>query len=754
MTAPTSSSRVATAPRSPSATRGRLRRLSAALAVALGILLPLAPFSPAVAATQAAETPTPSPTPTPTHAGVQVSLLPDAHGTYSAGSPLSASLTIRNDAATGLSAGTVGIALGRTPLADRTAVSAWLHGTGVAPALTEIGEARTGVLGAGDASKTSVVVPAGDVGALAPGVYPIRARFEAATNESTPHTSTATSSSVLVVGRGAAPSVLSIVPLTATPAGSLLSAAELSTLTAPEGALTAQLEGVTGTSAVLAIDPSIAAAIRVLGANAPATATAWLSRLEALPNERFLLQFGDADVAAQAAAGLTAPLTVDSYLPFTDPSGKGSSTPTPTPTATSAPSDVAAKDPAAVAGARTDILWPRGEVSTAEVGTMTGYRSTGEPIAATLLPSTSFTAGAKDAPVPAHGTVGDAPVLVTDTAVSAALSSAAVEDDATRRGADLAEANAQLWFADPGSIVIAGLARADVRSAAGLSDAVSTFAGSQDGRLIRALTAPASALTVTTASAADRGAAVTTLDEDAGRLAAFATILDRPEDLTIRERISILRLLGVGVHTTAEDFAAALLAHRDATRKTMDAVGIQPSNPILISAKVDVPVWVRNDLPYPVRVRLHVTSSDPRIEVPAQKEVEAGPSSTTRVKLPVEAHVSDAEVDLGLTLTSSTGVAIGAGQSAHLTIRAQWETIGLIVFGSLAVLLIAAGVFRTVRRRRSATHASNGMDNAGDRPSESGGAAESAEDGPAETASEDSSPQKAADPQRANEESL
>ncbi len=53
-----------------------------------------------------------------------------------------------------------------------------------------------------------------------------------------------------------------------------------------------------------------------------------------------------------------------------------------------------------------------------------------------------------------------------------------------------------------------------------------------------------------------------------------------------------------------------------------------------------------------------------------------------------------------MSLTSPTGVAIGPQQTARLTIRAEWETIGLIVFGTLGLLLIGAGIFRTIRRRK------------------------------------------------------
>ncbi|OZB89878.1 MAG: hypothetical protein B7X41_00450, partial [Microbacterium sp. 14-71-5] len=159
----------------PAPLRRRLRRAAGALLVALSLGLPLSAASPATAE----ETPTPSPTQTPQHAGVQLSLQPDGNGSYASGTPLTATLTLRNDATTGLGAGTVHLELGRAPLGDRNAVGAWLDGSGAAPALSPIGDVSTTVLDAEGTSRTQVVVPGTDVGALAPGVYPLQARFEA-----------------------------------------------------------------------------------------------------------------------------------------------------------------------------------------------------------------------------------------------------------------------------------------------------------------------------------------------------------------------------------------------------------------------------------------------------------------------------------------------------------------------------------------------------------------------------------------------
>ncbi|MDR6867972.1 hypothetical protein J2Y69_002580 [Microbacterium resistens] len=696
------------------ARRSRLRATAVvaltALAVLTGSLAPGLSASPAIAATS------PTPTPTPEESGVALSLAPDAHGTYVPGTPLTASVSVQNGTEEEFTTGYVRLDIGRSALADRVAVTAWLDGSS-SPALTAVGGAETPAIGDGSSGTASISVPALDVGALAPGVYPIRATFTPTVSGRSPDPVTA--ESVIVVSRGQRAAVSVIVPITATPAADILSPEELIALTAPDGALTAQLDAASGTSAILAVDPAIPAAIRALGTSAPPTATTWLNRLEALSNERFALQFADADTAAQAAAGLTAPLGVDTLAPFLR--GQATATPTPTSSATPSPSSTTApavpsvEDLTAMGSAQHSLLWPRGEVSAQDVAALAGFRSPGdaaETATTTILPSTSFTTGADHAPVPARGDVDGSAVLAVDAAVSDALSRAAAERDPLRRGAPLAEAEAMLWFADPAGPVLAGLARDETRQGDALSSTLAAASGGiAASSLAGLLSSTPAPLSISSAFASDRASAVTDALEDERQVAAFSSILDEPAQLTVRQRISILRLFAVGLHRDASSFSIAFADQRAVTRATLGSVGIQPSNPILISAAVDVPIWLRNDLPYPVNVRLGIQPSDARLDVPVSVEAKGQAGSTTRLKVPVEARVATAEVNLSLSLTSPTGVPIGSPQVARLTVHAEWESIGLIVLGAIAALLIGGGIVRTILRRRSiaATHAADGM---------------------------------------------
>src|SRR5690606_3989394 len=81
-------------------------------------------------------------------------------------------------------------------------------------------------------------------------------------------------------------------------------------------------------------------------------------------------------------------------------------------------------------------------------------------------------------------------------------------------------------------------------------------------------------------------------------------------------------------------------------------------------------------------------------------EVEAQPASNTRVKVPVEARVGSGQLQVRFSLSSPTGVRIGDGQSALVTVRAEWEGLGLGILGGLIALLFVFGAVRTVRQRR------------------------------------------------------
>ncbi|WP_300266058.1 DUF6049 family protein [Microbacterium sp.] len=634
---------------------------------------------------------------------VELSVTAGVHGVIQPDTSLTTTVTIANTTGQALSGGHVTLELNDTALTASDQLSEWLD-SGVAPGTFAPLAAEDSEAVPASESATTTVFTAGDtISDLPSGVYPIRAKLSGATtgdgDAATTHN--VTENSVLVVDSDTTAQITALVPITATPtSGALLTADELTALTGDDGALTAQLDGVAGTSAVLAVDPLIPAAIRALGSAAPPSAAEWLTRLESLANERFALQAGDADATVQTQAGLSEllkPLPLSSFLNeenFLDSPDDATASPSPSPTPTGPvlPTD----DELMELRLATDaVVWPTGDVRSDD---LTRFDALFDTKVTTILPSTSLAAHSS-----AHSEIGESRVLVAESAAGEALSDAAAEaDDADLREDHIIEALAHLALASPQTSLLVGLDRDEGRTADALRSAVLSLATIGDPVGLTALrsTEPASATLAETSEQAitERTATLEALISDEARLTAFASILDDPLMLRSPERLQLLRVLSVG---SADTYAEDAAEHRAATTETMNAVGVQEPSPIqLFTSAAPLPVWVRNDLPWPVNVRLSATPSDARLDVEPTIDVVAQPGSNTRVKVPVSSRVGSGTLSVNFSLNSPTGVQIGVDRSATVTVRAEWENIGLGILGGLIVLLLALGIVRTVIRRR------------------------------------------------------
>ncbi|MGB3375282.1 MAG: DUF6049 family protein [Microbacterium sp.] len=633
--------------------------------------------------------------PEPETAGVE--LMVSTEASIDPGGPLVSTVTIANDSDDALSAGSLSLEVDSTPLPDGAALDAWLDEQTAPGDFHTVATAPSPELDQGTTGTVDMIADAVSLGSLKPGVYPVRARLTGASTDDADTTVwNLSATTVLVVSAPGSPVVGVLIPITATPAaGALLTVEELTALTAADGNLTGQLDAITGTSAILAVDPAIPASIRILGSRAPQSAVDWLERLERLPNDVVTLQFGDADAATQAQAdqaGLLGPLDL---TPLLQPDDFAQSTPAPTshPTATPTPTPALPDNAAlsAVSGAQTHVLWPRADVTEQDLDAFDTYL---EGAATTILPSTSLSKEAT-----AHSTVRGHDVLVTDAAASARLSAAAELTDAPAIARELAGAAGHLFFAEQkSSTILVGLDRSETRSPVAVRDLLSLFA-TPPLRLSALETAPAASAALTTTADTTRGTALKSMLGDEKRMQAFSSILDVPAVLLAPERIRMLRTIGVAL--TDEEFAESAAARATSVQNTLRSVSIQQPKPVqLIASAAPLPVWVRNDLPWTVHVTLHSDPSDPRLDIAPTTPVEVIGASVARVDVPIEARVASGEVRVDFRLTSATDVAIGQPTSADVTLRADWEGIGIGILGAAIALLFVFGLIRTVRRRR------------------------------------------------------
>ncbi|GAA1921729.1 hypothetical protein GCM10009775_12680 [Microbacterium aoyamense] len=685
-------------------------RVLAAFATAAALAIGIGVGAPASAAT------TPTPTPTSSPGVVDVTLSPIRDGILRAGDGLTVSVGIENGTDAATPPTTVTLSLGRGALASRAELASWLDGTTDGPAVEAIGTATLEPVAPGEQDFTGILVPADApaLAGLAPGVYPIVASYDSAEG---PMSST----SVVVVPRDDPRAGIGIVvPITAAPRSeALLTAQELTELTADGGALEDALDAVQGTTAILGIDPAILAAIRVLGVSAPESAVAWLERLAGLPNARFALQFGDADPAVQVEAGgsphtptsLAAFLNAADFPPVT-PDDEPAATPTPSPSpsvdplAPSFPALDALLDVSATRGA---VYWPSADSVTPGAVESLGALGTDEDGSLTLVPSTATDAGAGGSAVSAHASAGDAGLLVYDADMSRELSEAAARAEGPIRGASLAAASAYLSFASAEAgdgVVLAALDRSTSASQVSLRAAIEAASDYPDVTATSFATiidgAPQALRIADAEPPAERVSEASSLFSEEAEIARFATILDDPALLTGPERAEILQLLGVGWDAEPEAWAAAVAEHHQATRTTLGSVRLLPTTTInLVGSAAALKFTVRNDLPYPVNLVLYATPDDLRLDVQRANPVVATAASNTRVEVPVGARLGNGEVTLTLQLRSRASVAIGPVETVDVNVRAEWETFGIVALSVVVGGLLVLGVVRTVRRARA-----------------------------------------------------
>lgn len=694
--------------------RGLVGLVAAALIATLGPTLGAGALTPATALTpSSAATPSPSPTAEPPEP--ELVLAPLARGIAQVGEPLTASLVIDNPTDDTRPASGATLEIADEPFATTAALDDWLDAGALRGATQIIDRPTVPEVAARESAATMITVAADAPGwsGRGPGVYALRANTDGLSSRSV----------VVLRDPTAVPATQPIgvlVPITAGPRSEgLLRADELLELTGEGGRLSALLDGVSGTAAILAVDPSVVASIRALGSDAPPSAREWMLRLDALPNSRFALQFGDADVAVQAAAGLAEPLgpaTLDYAL---DPEAFAvadeddeisglATTPTTPSVPTSAPEAAlpTTADLLAVGGATPDVFWPALGAASDEVLRTIASWSADEPgaLASTVVGSSvGFGREALQAPA----TAGGLRVLVYEEPASNALRDAARAGDAPRAGPLAAlSAHIALTTAAAGGPLLITTGRLDDVTGTALQAAISTalgYPGVAPATLTDLLAAgpvPLEADAVVDGDAVDALEGLLAAEE---RVDAYSAMIDDPALMTAPERTAILQLIGASWALDPVAWAAALDAHAETTAALLTSVSIpQPSTIQLITPEAPLRFYVQNDLPWAVNLDLVAVPDNLRLEVERVTPVRAEPGTNTTVQVPVRARVGNGEVLIELGLISPTGQQIGPTRYADVQVRADWEGIGVIVLAALIGLLLIAGLARTVLRRRRA----------------------------------------------------
>lgn len=484
--------------------------------------------------------------------------------------------------------------------------------------------------------------------------------------------------------------------------GGLIPSSDLATLTAPDGALATELDALDGTSVAIAIDPRIIASIRVLGSAAPASAVAWLARLNALQNLTFPLSFGDADLAAQAQAKVPKPLEPLGFRDALD-GANFAATSTPTPTPTPGAHEPTASDAELLAWpyTRTDIAWPAdGTVGETDLSWLAHAG-----LSRTIL-SQENVAPATTA-VSAAATIGTNSVVVADGRITAALRSAVGAVDHTAWRQAMTRLDAELALVGASRTRASLLATFDRTDHAGRLGETLRELNSVPSIGLASLTqvlgaAPVARTLISMQVDPTRQLSINRMLKLEQELSRFATALTDPTALTAPVRRSLLALLGVGA-AGQPSWANNAIEWMSKHTATVNSVSVVPGSKVnVVSRESGVPTIVQNLSAFPVTVQINVAPSNGRLVVEKRVTVTIDPGSRSNVLVPVAAGVGSGDVTLTISLTSPTGEPIGAPVNLDVNAQPDWEGIGAIVVAGAVLLLFGFGIVRTVRRRRRA----------------------------------------------------
>ena len=698
--------------------------LTACLAVMLGGLAPAAATAaPEATASRASS----SSTLVADGAAATVSMYAGNAGTDAPGESVTVTISVDNTTGAAIAPGTATVSITEKPLDTRSALDDWLKPGGDDPSSRVIATTTTAGVAAGSSSRVAVVTIPESAVALsgAAAVYGLKTSVKQASGDvGTGYSSLAFSPTTDQSQVGLAVAM----PITVPPVSTgLIPADDLATYTATDGLLTKELELARNHPAIaIGIDPMIIASIRVLGTSAPQSARTWLEELEALDNDSFPLQYGDADTASELQAGITTLLTPTSFgyaldaknfpspitvgeTPQPTPTPTTNPFTTPTPTQTAAPSNVPTTEqllswPYTFSG----IAWPADKSlrnSDLEALVGQGYPSTIVSGSNTNASSLSTT---PNAPMSIKG--GTA--LVTDEGISTALSDVVTATTTDEQNAALASVSAQLAVVSEqssgGAVVLAGLGRGwptNANEASRALDAVYSLPWVMSSSLRDARTAPiTSGLELSDATQpAVRTQSINQLTAAAGSLDAFSTVLADQTLLTGQTRNELLSLLGIGWLQPDEDWSSAVSGFLKHSAEVTASVKIVPTGKITVASTQSlIPVTVANGYAQPVNIVLRATPSNGRLDVDSDTAKTIPASSSAKVLVPVKAKLGNGSVKLGLQLYSPTGISVGQGVTASVEVHADWEGLGALILGIAVVVFFGFGIVRSIVRRRSA----------------------------------------------------
>lgn len=597
--------------------------------------------------------------------------------------------------------------------------------------ITEISAAETS---AGGEQRLSVVVPVDELPLAAsdePGVYEVIAQLRAEDPAATPAAETAEpllsgAAPIVWQGAGASASLTLVVPMVLP--GSVATMPTPAEIAEIVPRLDRLLTAAETARATLAIDPRIIAGIRAYGLEVQASARQFLDRLAASELPMFLLQFADADPAAQAALGFERLLQPSglSFVtqwgrfdettaqadagaegspaePDAEETGAAGMSAEETSTEDTPPAEDA--DPTAAPSLEQLLAWPQGYAGAwpaggeVDSGTLELLRASGmtsvllESGNVTVRGGTRFALGGLDAMV-ADAALGDA--------ARRALG-AADEIERSIARADLAALTALVAQSQlPGAVL--ALDRGTVAESENpeqLLDWITAldWVDAAD----ESLQAEGTGALVSGGTTENRRELLRQDVKRSEDIVALAPLLLHPDYLDEYQRVRLLAAFATRDAAPEVDFTAVSEVRRERDEEFLRGVQVvTTANTQLVGTSSQIPVQLHNSLPFEALVTLRIAPMSAGVAVPERlfEEQSIAAAGNATVLIPVRSRVSSGESALLAQVTDTAGERVFSSATLQLTIRSAFETILLWGLGVFALLLLGFGIWRSVRRRR------------------------------------------------------
>lgn len=187
------------------------------------------------------------------------------------------------------------------------------------------------------------------------------------------------------------------------------------------------------------------------------------------------------------------------------------------------------------------------------------------------------------------------------------------------------------------------------------------------------------------------------------RLADLAAATDQPQLILDGPGRSLMAAMSLPMRGDAEARDEAVAAALDEAKATLHGVRVTSRSEVtLVSSSGKIPVTVRNDLPASVTVVVAMTTASPRLLIDEQPVATLEPGTEQTVFVPITA-VSSGNVMVSVALRGEDGSALSSSQAFKVRVRAEWGNVATGVATAALVVLLIAGVWRTIRRGRRDT---------------------------------------------------